>query len=80
MPEKMPEKSLQWLEEQCIKALQFDPHTRSTTRVTIIRLTPEGSGPNWALAEIDPSPTQNGWRVAHGLVAQLTGTYALAPD
>ena len=49
MVDEMPEWSRTDLETECIKRLGRDPATCHVTRVSLVRLNPEGSGPNWTI-------------------------------
>ena len=73
-----PLKSEVELEAECLRLLAMDPSTRDITHVRIIRLNPEGSGPNWTFGELEPPPTRNGYGVAQTLIASLYGKWALA--
>lgn len=80
MVESMPEWSREELEAECVRRLQFDPATRGTTRVGLVRLNPEGSGPNWTIVEVEPQLTPYGWERARSIVAAIAGNYAMASD
>jgi hypothetical protein len=82
MADKMPEWSRSALEAECIRRLSYDPATRHVTGVTLGRLHPAGSGPNWTIigAHADPPLKDYGWQRARAIVAQIAGTYAMAPD
>jgi hypothetical protein len=77
MIEQMPTKTMAELEAECLRVLKSDPHTRETTRVGIVRLNPEGTGPNWTFSELEPMPSANGLQIARKLIAGVSGTYAL---
>ena len=77
MLEEMPEKTAAELESECLKVLQWDPHTRDIKRVGITGLNPEGTGPNWTFTELEPMPTPAGLQVARDLIAKVSGTFAL---
>jgi hypothetical protein len=76
----MPEKSRAELEAMCIEYLKRDPSTCGVTSVGLVKLNPEGSGPNWTIAEADADPpfTPYGWDRAREIVAGIAGTYAMA--
>jgi hypothetical protein len=78
MIEQMPTMTPEELEVECLKVLKYDPHTREITHVGIIRLHPEGSGPNWTFSELEPMPTAQGSQIARDLIARVSGTIALA--
>jgi hypothetical protein len=82
MVDEMPEWSRADLESECMTQLSRDPATRDIKSVTIGRLNPEGSGPNWTIisAVAEPPLTRYGWHRARTIVAGIAGTYALAPD
>jgi hypothetical protein len=81
MVDEMPEWSRADLEAECMRQLGRDPATRVIKSVTIGRLNPEGSGPNWTIfgAVAEPPLTGYGWQRAREIVAGIAGTYALAP-
>jgi hypothetical protein len=78
MVEQMPTRTMDQLEIECLKVLKQDPHTRDIVHVGIVRLNPTGTGPNWTFSEVDPMPSTNGLQIARNLIAQVSGTYALA--
>ena len=77
MADKMPTKTMVELEIECLKVLKRDPRTREITRVGIVRLNPEGTGPNWTFIELEPMPSTQGLQIARDLIATVSGTYAL---
>ena len=78
MTEEMPTKTMAELETECLKVLKRDPHTRDIARVGIVRLNPEGTGPNWIVVEYEPMPSASGLQIARDLIARVSGTFALA--
>jgi hypothetical protein len=77
MADKMPTKTMEELEIECLNVLKRDPRTREIMRVGIVRLNPEGTGPNWTFSELEPMPSTNGLQIARDLIATISGTYAL---
>jgi len=79
--EQMPVKSPAELEAMCIEHLNRDPATRGVTRVGLVKLNPEGTGPNWTISEADADPafTAYGWDRAREIVANIAGEFAMAP-
>ncbi len=78
MVEEMPKRTAEELQAECIRLLKMDPSTRDIRYVGIIRLNPEGTGPNWTFGELDPMPTPHGLAIATRLIASVAGTLALA--
>jgi hypothetical protein len=74
----MRRKSAADLEAECLRLLAMDPHTRGIKRVEIIRLHPEGPGPNWTYGALDPMPTRAGLAIAQTLIASVYRRWALA--
>ncbi|SDJ17696.1 MULTISPECIES: hypothetical protein [Bradyrhizobium] len=73
-----PPKTIAELEIECLKVLKYNPHTRDITRVGIVRLNPEGSGPNWTVGKYEPLPSAIGLQIARDLIAGISETFALA--
>ena len=65
------------LEIECLNVLKCDPRTREIMRVGIVRLNSEGTGPNWTFSELEPMRSTHGLQIARGLIAKVSGTYAL---
>jgi hypothetical protein len=72
-----PPKTIAELEIECLKVLKYNPHTRDITRVGIVGLNPEGSGPNWTVVKYEPLPSAIGLQIARDLIAGVSGTFAL---
>jgi hypothetical protein len=51
---KMPKKSREFLETECVRIANGQIGGRGTERVTIKRVFPNGSGPNWDVGDIQP--------------------------
>ena len=47
MPGKMPEKSREFIEAECLKVARLEQGCSDLVRVRIGRTKPRGSGPNW---------------------------------
>ncbi len=75
---RQPPKTIAELEIECLKVLKYNPHTRDITRVGIVRLNPEGSGPNWTVVKYEPLPSAIGLQIARDLIAAVSGTFVLA--
>ena len=73
-----PPKTIAELEIECLKVLKYNPQTRDITRVGIVRLNPEGSGPNWTVVKYEPLPSADGLQIAIDLIAGVSGAFALA--
>lgn len=68
------------LEQECLKAARFRTECRAIERITIRRLRPQGSGPNWEPAEFHPLPTRPAEMAARHAIVRLQGTYELAKE
>jgi hypothetical protein len=76
----MPKMSRTWLQDKCLERFAKSPSTSSIQRIGIVRLSPEGSGPNWGMIELEPPPSPLGYDKAREIVAALAGEYALDHD
>lgn len=76
----MPAKTRDWIEAECLRLARQTVGGGEIQRVTIRRLRPNGSGPNWKVADIIPQPTLLVSSQVRGALAHLTGTYALQDD
>ena len=76
----MPSKSREWLEAECLRLAKRLPGGREIERVTIRRLSPKGTGPNWKVADLIPQPTFAVSRKVRDVLAHLPGEYALGDD
>ncbi len=54
---QMPTKSGEWLEAECLKLARRTLGGSEIQYVTIRRLHPKGTGPNWRVADLIPQPT-----------------------
>ena len=77
---KMLTKSGGWLEAECLKLARRTLGGRETQYVTIRRLHPKGTRPNWKVADLIPQPTPLVSREIRDALAHLTGTYALEDE
>lgn len=50
---------------------------RDVTKVTVVKLKPSGSGPNWELAGLTPPVPSAAFAEANLAIAVLRGTYEL---
>jgi hypothetical protein len=78
--DEMPKKSRTWLERECLKRFAESPSTLSIKRIGLTRLSPEGTGPNWGMLELEPPPSPLGYDKAREIVAEVAGEYALDDD
>jgi hypothetical protein len=76
MVEKMPEKTAEELETECLRLLRADMHTRDIHKVKIVRVRPPGDGPNWTWA-FEPEPPPIAMQHADEIVASVAGRWAL---
>jgi hypothetical protein len=77
---QLPTKSRAWLEAECLKLARQTLGGSEIQRVTIRRLHPKGTGPNWKVADIIPQPTLVVSVEVRAALAHLTGTYALGDE
>ena len=77
---QMPTKSRDWLEAECLRLAQLVLGGKEIQRVTIRRLHPKGTGPNWKVADIIPQPTPFVSGEVRDALAYLTGTFALEDE
>jgi hypothetical protein len=76
----MSTKSSEWLEAECLKLARRTPGGSEIQHVTIRRLHPKGTGPNWKVADIIPQPTLLVSGKVRDRLAVLTSTYALEDE
>jgi hypothetical protein len=74
-----PTKSRAWLEAECLKLARTHGGSE-IQRVTIRRLRPKGSGPNWKVADIVPQPKLEVSIEVRKKLARLPGRYALEDE
>jgi hypothetical protein len=77
---RMPAKSREWLETECLKLARRAVGGNEIQRVTIRRLRPTGTGPNWKVADLIPQPTLLVSAEVRAALVRLTDNYALADD
>jgi hypothetical protein len=77
---QMPTKSGEWLEAECLKLARRTLGGSEIQYVTIRRLHPKGTGPNWKVADLIPQPTPLVSREVRDALAHLTGIYALEDE
>jgi hypothetical protein len=75
--EQMPTKSRAWLEVECLRLAKQTLGGSEIQRVTIRRLHPKGTGPNWKVADLIPQPTALVSGEVRDALSRLTGKYAL---
>jgi hypothetical protein len=76
----MPTNSGDWLEAECLRLAQRVLGAKEIQRVTIRRLHPNGTGPNWKVADIIPQPSLAVSGKIRDRLAPLTSIYALEDD
>ena len=77
MPELMPEKNSDFLEEECLKVARRQLGCGHLKAVRIGPLKPSGSGPNWEVLGFTPDSHPGAERAAMKAIDVLRGTYAL---
>ena len=77
---KMLIKSREWLETECLKVATRAVGAGEIERVTLRRLSPKGSGPNWKVADLIPQQTLAVSGEVRDALAHLPGKYALEDD
>ena len=77
---QMPTKSRDWLEAECLRLARLVLGGKEIQRVTIRRLSPKGTGPNWKVADIIPQPTPLVSEHVRAALAHLTGAYSLEEE
>jgi hypothetical protein len=80
MPEKMPERSKNFIEAECLKVAKLQVGCSHLRRVLIGRTRPEGSGPNWEVLGFTPVLPTIAHHEAINAIASLRQRYALAPS
>ncbi len=75
-----PAKSRDWLEAECLRLANRAPGGSEIQRVTIRRLHPKGTGPNWKVADLIPQPALAFSAEVRALLADLPASYALEND
>jgi hypothetical protein len=74
---QMQAKSRDWREAECLKLAKRSIGGSEIERVTIRRLRPKGTGPNWKVADLIPQQTLLVSGEVRDALAHLPGTYAL---
>jgi hypothetical protein len=70
-------KSRDWLEAECLRLASGFPGGGEIQRVTIRRLHPKGTGPNWKVADLIPQPALTFSAEVRASLAGLPSTYVL---
>jgi hypothetical protein len=73
-------KSRDWLEAECLRLASTAPGGSEIQRVTIRRLHPKGTGPNWKVADLIPQPALTFSAEVRASLAVLPTTYVLEND
>jgi hypothetical protein len=79
-PKQMPVKSRAWLEAECLKLAKRTLGGSEIERVTIRRLHPKGTGPNWKVADLIPQQTLLVSQEVRDALSRLARKYALADE
>ena len=74
---KMPKKSREFLETECVKIANGQIEGRGTERVTIKRLFLKGNGPNWDVDEIHPQLPTIADKEVRDAIKRLSGRFVL---
>ena len=80
MPEKMPEKSREFIEAECLKAARREQGCSDLVKVRIGRTKPRGSGPNWEVLGFSPDLPELAQTYAFDAIDRLRQKYALVRD
>src|ERR1700730_2083164 len=72
---QLPTKTKDWLEAECLRLTRRAPGGSEIQRVTIRRLHPKGTGPNWKVADIIPQPSLRVSSKIRDALAPLMGRY-----
>jgi hypothetical protein len=78
MPGKMPEKSREFIEAECLKVARLEQGCSDLVRVRIGRTKPRGSGPNWEVLGFSPDLPELAQIDALKAIDRLRQKYALA--
>jgi len=78
MPEKMPEKSREFIEAECLKVARLEQGCSDLVRVRIGRTKPRGSGPNWEVLGFSPDLPELAQIYALKAIDRPRQKYALA--
>jgi hypothetical protein len=78
--EKMPEKSRDFIEAECLKVARAQLGCHDLKSVRIGRTRPIGSGPNWEVFGFTPTLPEVARKLAMTAIAPLRQRYALARD
>ena len=78
MPGKMPEKSREFIESECLKVARLEQGCSDLVRVRIGRTKPRGSGPNWEVLGFSPDLPELAQIYALKAIDRLRQKYALA--
>jgi hypothetical protein len=74
---KMPKKSREFLETECVRIANGQIEGRGTERVTIKRLFTKSAGPNWDVDQIQPRLSSVADREVRDAIKKLSGRFAL---
>ena len=80
MPEKMPEKSREFIEAECLKVARQEQGCSDLQRVRIGRLKPSGSAPNWEVLGFSPDLPEIAKSYAMRTIAGVRQQYALQAE
>ena len=74
---KMPKKSREFLEAECVRIANGQIEGRGTERVTIMRLSAKGTSPNWDVNRIQPQLSSVADKEVRDAIKKLSGRFAL---
>jgi hypothetical protein len=77
MPKKMPAKSREFIEAECLKVARHEQGCSDLQRVTIGPLKPSGSGPNWEVLGFSPPLPELAFDYAMRAIDRVRQKYAL---
>jgi hypothetical protein len=78
MLELMPEKTKDFIEAECLKVARYGLGCSELEAVSIVRIKPEGSGPNWEVGSFSPALPEVALKDAKRRIDPLRQEYALA--
>jgi hypothetical protein len=78
MPGKMPEKSREFIEAECLKVARLEQGCSDLVRVRIGRTKPRGSRSNWEVLGFSPDLPELAQTYALAAIDRLRQKYALA--
>ena len=77
---RLPTKSRDWLETECLRLARGVPGGSEIQCITIRRLRPKGAGPNWKIADIIPQAAVSLSDEIRAKLAHLPSKYAVEDE